>query len=262
MVDQGVWDEDKQNKNDKFIAEINAMEDRLKAGGIKLAEAKDIALRLRDTRIEFRDFLAERNAMDQNSAEGQADNARFSELVRLCMLNPSNKVPYFASQADYDASGDQPWVVEAAGELAGMIYGLDPDYDQNLEENKFLKEFNFVDEDLRFVDNDGHFVDADGRLVDEDGRYIAYRTEKGKAAKDPEDVYFVNRDGEEVVSITENGRVIWVKASMKERKPFLDDDGNPVSSGKNKETKEEIVSSTKPRRKRKTSKPETDAEKA
>jgi len=260
MVEQGIWNEEKQKANDRYVDEISTMEERLKTGGIKLSEAKDLALQLRDKRLEFRDFLAERNTMDQNSAEGQADNARFSELVRLCMLNPANKVPYFNSQADYDASADQPWVIEAAGELAGMIYGLDPDYDNKLEENKFLKEFNFVDEDLRFVNDEGHLVDSDGRLVNEDGRYIAYRTDKGKANKDPEEMYFVNREGEEVVSVTDtDGNESWVKASMKERKPFLDEDGNPILSDSSKNT-EEVVSKAKPKRKRKTVKPETDAE--
>lgn len=260
MVDQGLWDDDKQKKNDRYVDEITTMEERLKTGGIKLSEAKDLALQLRDKRLEFRDFLAERNAMDQNSAEGQADNARFSELVRLCMLNPVNKVPYFGSQADYDASGDQPWVTEAAGELAGMIYGLDPDYDNKLEENKFLKEFNFVDEDLRFVNDEGHLVDSDGRLVNEDGRYIAYRTDKGKKNKDAEDMYFVNREGEEVVSIIDqDGAESWVKASMKERKPFLDENGKPVILQKEEENEEEVVSTAKPKRKRKAVKPETDA---
>ena len=112
-----------------------------------------------------------------------------------------------------------------------MIYGLDPDYDQKLEENKFLKEFNFVNDDLRFINKDGDLVDMDGRLVNEDGRYIAYRTEEGKDKKDPKEVYFVNREGEEVVAITDDdGEEEWVKVSLKERKPFLDDADEPIAS--------------------------------
>ena len=37
-----------------------------------------------------------------------------------------------------------------------------------------------------------------GRLANEDPRFIAYRTEKGRKEKDPDQAYFVNRDGEEV----------------------------------------------------------------
>ena len=58
-------------------------------------------------------------------------------------------------------------------------------------------------------------------LTNEEGRYIAYRTEKAKEEKDQSEVYFVNRDGEEVICKTnEKGEEEWVKISLAERKPF------------------------------------------
>jgi hypothetical protein len=272
MTEQGIWNEEKQKQNDSYVEQINAAEEKLKGGGIKLSEAREIALELRGIRAEFRDFLAERNSLDQNSAEGQADNARFSELVRLCMLNPNTGEPFHPTQADYDKSSDQPWVIEAAGELAGMIYGLDPNYDNKLTENRFLKEFEFVNEDLRLVNDDGHLVDTDGNLIDEDHRFIAYRTDEGCKNQDIEDRYYVNRDGDEVVKLEdEDGTISWVKESLAERKPFLDDKGKPVIVAKKEDTEDEkdLVSddkpvaeekATKPKRKRRTTKAETDSE--
>ena len=261
MKEQGLWDDEKQKDNDKYIQDISDREEALKGGGIRLSDAKRIALELRDLRADFRDLLSEKNALDTNSAEGQADNARFSELIRVSMLDPATKNPRFPDQKAYDTQADEPWVVEAAGELAGMIYGLDPDYDKNLEENKFLKEFKFVDEELRFIDNDGNFVDSEGRLVNEDGRFIAYRTKKGRKDKDPEQVYFVNRDGEEVVAVIDDqGEEEWVKLSLKERKPFLDEDDKPIEASSESEeavdTPEETVSSeaAPTKKKRKTTK--------
>ena len=242
MTQQGIWDEEKQKENDEFVEKIGDMESALKGGGIRLSDAKQIALDLRNLRLEFRVLLSEKNALDTNSAEGQADNARFTELIRLCILDPDTKSPRFADQKAYDAQAEEPWVIESASELAGMIYGLDPDYDKNLQENKFLKEFNFVDEDLRFINDDGHLVDMDNRLINEDGRFIAYRTDEACKSQDPEQVYFVNREGEEVVLVTDDGEEEWVKISLKERKPFLDEDDKPIDSppksekGKEKET--------------------------
>ena len=258
MREQGIWDEDKQKENDAFVEKISGREEALKGGGIRLSEAKDIALELRNLRAEFRELLSEKNALDSNSAEGQADNARFSELIRLCLLDPATKTPKFPDQKAYDTQADEPWVVEAAADLASMIYGLDPNYDKNLEENKFLKEFNFVDDELRFVDGEGHLVDMDGRLVNEDGRFIAYRTEEGRSNRDAEEVYFVNREGEEVVLVVdENGEEDWVKISLKERKPFLDDEDAPIESPvKAEESAEEEEAPEKPKttRQRKTTK--------
>jgi len=256
MEEQGIWNEDKQQKNDQYAEDIAAKEEVLRVGGIPLSEARDVAIELRQLRFEFREFLAERNQLDQNSVEGQADNARFSELVRLCMLNPKTKRPYFQSQKDYDASMDQPWVVEASGELAQMIYGLDPDYDNKLTENKFLKEFDFVNEDLRLVNNGGHLVDTEGRLIDEDGRFVAYRTEKAQEEQDVEQRYFVNRGGEEVVEVVDSdGDSTWVVKDKAERKPFLDEKGKPIISAKKEdaEKEEDLVAETKPKRTRKKS---------
>ena len=153
------------------------------------------------------------------------------------MINPKTNQPYFPTQEDYEKSSDQPWVIEAASELAGIIYGLDPDYDNKLAENEFLKEFDFVNDDLRLVNDDGHLVDVDGDLIDEDSRYIKYRTEE----------------------------VSWVRADLVERKPFLDDDGNPVISAKTEdaEKEEDLVAekpAPKPKRRRKSTKVETDTE--
>ena len=242
MTKQGIWNEDKQKKNDEYVARIQSLEEILMKGGIRLSEAKEFAMELKSIRSEFQDFLAERNSLDQNSAEGQADNARFSELVRCCILNPKTKKPYFLTQKDYQDNAGEPWVIEAAGQLASMIYGLPEDYDSTLEENKFLKEFEFVDEDLRLLNEDGHLVDSEGRLINEDGRFISYR-KKGKT----EECYFVNREGEEVVEVEKDGEKTWIKKSLTVRKPFLKDDGSEISEEVDSE--EEVTSVKKPAKK-------------
>lgn len=227
MRDQGVWDDKKQKKYEKFVNDISEKEDLLKGGGIRLSNAKKIAFELKELRVEFRDLLAERNALDANSVEGQADNARFAALVRLCICDPTTGKSFFNTgdqeqdEKAYEAQADQPWVVDAAAELANMIYELDPNYDKNLTENEFLREWKFVDEKHELINKDGHNVDEDGRLINEDGRFIAYRTDQGYKDRDAEQVYFVNKDGEEV-------NADGVKLTLLERKPFLDDDDKPL----------------------------------
>ena len=244
MREQGIWNEEKQKENDQFVEQIRAKEEALRRGGIKLSEAKQIALDLRLLRIQFREFIAEKNQMDQNSAEGQADNARFSELVRLCMLNPNTRQPFFPSQSDYDNSADQTWVVEASSQLASMIYDIDPDYDNKLQENKFLKDYSFVNDDLRLINENGHLIDVDGRLINEDGRFVAYTDTKAEKNQDLDKQYFVNREGVEIISTEgDDGSEIWVEKGAEEVQPFLDDSGKPIELPSEKVQKEAEISS-------------------
>lgn len=247
MREQKLWNDDKENEYEKLVEEISEMESSLEKGGIRLTLAKEIALDLRKKREQFRSLIAERNSLDAASAEGQADNARFEELVRLCVINPENGQMYFSNQAEYDAAATQPWVVTAAEKLGNAMYGLDPNYEKNLTENKFLQEFKFVDSELRFINEDGHTVDSEGRLTNEEGRYIAYENDADYKAK--KNSYFVNKDGEKVVE----GKDGWVKESETERKPFLDEDDNPIEVEAKKEEKPKTT-------KRRTRKTKTDQE--
>jgi hypothetical protein len=88
-----------------------------------------------------------------------------------------------------------------------MLYCLDNDYEEKLPENKFLKQYKFVDDKLRFINKEGKLVDEEGRLLDENGRFI---NDKGEYVD--KDGNLVTLDGEYVV----------------EFKPFLDDSGKPI----------------------------------
>lgn len=206
LVEQGIWDEVKQEQYDKITDTLNQGDRKLKKGGIKLEDAKQIAIEMQQARAEFRLLIAERTAMDTNTAESQADNASFDYLASVCIVNEKGD-PIFDSIESYRDNGDEPYIAQAAAALASKLYQLDPDYDKSLPENKFLKEYNFVDEELRTINEKGELVDSEGRLVNEDGRYI---DAEGN---------FVDRDGN---LVDEEGDPIV------EFSPFLDDKGKPI----------------------------------
>lgn len=207
LEDQGLWNDEKQAKFTSLQKELLEGEKRLAKGGFSLNEAKDLAIKMKGIRDEIRDLISVRTSLDNHSAEGQADNARFNYLVSVCVVYNDTKQPYFNNMEDYlNRSTDQVGLLGAQN-LANMLYGLDNDYESNLPENKFLKKFKFVDEKLRLVDKKGRLIDADGRLIDESGRFI---DEEGNFV----DKYGnkVNSDGDYLV----------------DPQPFLDDNGNPI----------------------------------
>ena len=248
MRSQGLWDDAKDSEEKRLLNKISEQEGKLKKGGISLTKAKDIAIQLRKTRAKFRNLIAERTMLDSNTVEGQADNARFNSLVTQCVLKNDKRTPAFDDLKDYDDQGDQPWAAEAASELASMIYELDPNYDNTLEENKFLKAYNFANKENQLVNEDGHriFIDEEHDeeyLIDENFRFVAYRTDEGYKNQDIEDRYFVNKEGKEV---TEEGELV-----EDDFEPFLDASGEPVPVPEEEtaeETDEETAENTPKKR--------------
>lgn len=207
LVEQGLWDGIKQAKFTELQAEILEGERKLAKGGISLTEAKNLALKMRKTREDLRELISVKTNLDTHTAEGQADNARFNYLVSACTVYNDTKEQYFKSYEEYNNRATDPVSILAAQNLANMLYGLDNDYEDKLPENKFLKQYKFVDDKLRLINKEGKLVDENGKLIDQNGRYI---NEKGE---------FIDKDGN---LVDQQGDYIV------EFSPFLDDDGKPI----------------------------------
>jgi hypothetical protein len=234
LKEQGLWDDAKQAEYNTLQAKLLESERQLKKGGITLATAKEIALQMKRDRETLRELISDRTSLDNHTAEGQADNAKFNYLVYACTAygdNPSKK--YFASYDDYQKRSSELVAIMAAQHVANFVYGLEDDYESKLPENKFLKDYRFVDDSGRLVNKEGKYVDTEGRLIDKNGRYI---DEEGN---------FIDKQGNRV---DEEGEYIV------EFTPFLDDDGKPVTLASDEPEEESEVVEEKPKKARKTAK--------
>lgn len=220
LKEQGLWNEEKQIEFDTLQRILLDGEKKLAKGGFSLSEAKYLALSMRETRDKIKDLISVRTSLDNHSAEGQADNARFNYLVSACVFYKENDQPYYKDLADYLNRADDPVSLLAAQNLAGMMYGLDSNFEKNLPENKFLQKFKFVDDKLRLIDKQGRLVNEEGRLINENGRFI---DENGN---------FIDKEGNKVDS---DGEYVF------EAQPFLDDNGNPIILEEDKPKQEVIV---------------------
>lgn len=223
LKEQGLWDDDKQDKFTDLQNQILDRERRLAKGGIPLSQAKKLALEMRDLRGKVRELISVKTNLDNLTAEGQADNARFNYLVSACTVYKDNNQPYFSDMEDYLGRSTDIVAIKGAQTLANMIYGLDNDYESNLPENKFLKQYKFIDTKLRLINKEGKLVDEEGRLVDDYGRFIDI------------DGKYVDKFGNR---IDQDGKYIV------ETQPFLDDDGNPIIQESAKD--EKTVSASEP----------------
>lgn len=160
MKEQGIWDDGKDEEQKKIVKEISDLEKKLFVSGadktskLRASEGKEIAIEMRVKRNELRDLIAERMSLEQNTAESISDNSRFDFLVSSCTFYENgNKV--YNSLEDYRERADGEIGFAAATALASMLYAVDKDFEAKLPENKFLKMFNFVNEDLSLVNASG-----------------------------------------------------------------------------------------------------------
>lgn len=173
VKEQGVWSDERTEQLRKFDKIISDGALALKKGGIKKSAAKVIAINMRNARNERTMLLAERFALAANTAEGRADNARFSYQVYLCLVYNETGDRVFASYDDYLTAISEEYVVRANEIFSNLVYDMDDDFDLHLPENEFLRKWKFVDNKMRLINEKGNLVDEEGKVVDDRGNYVA-----------------------------------------------------------------------------------------
>jgi hypothetical protein len=176
MKEQGIWDEGKDEEQRKVVQEIADLERSLYVSGnagkkLKASEGKNIAIKMRIKRNELRDLIADKMSLEQNTAESISDNVRFDYLVANSAFYQNGQKVY-NDLDDYKERSDDQIAFSAASSLASMMYSVDRDFEAKLPENKFLKMFHFVDDNLSLVNDKGETVDTDGRRIDKQGYWL------------------------------------------------------------------------------------------
>ena len=228
---KGLWNDQRQIEYDTLRKEILDREYQLEKGGIKLSDAKYLALEMKEKRERMVEMLSGRSDLDSQTCEGKSENARFNYLFAHSLVyNDDELTPFYPNGLeDYVVDMDNPIAIQGATEFYYLLSGTD-NLDDKLPENKFLKRFNFVDDKYRLVEKgSARLVDRLGRYVDEYGNYIEYN-EDGT-------YYYVDVNGRKLDE--ETGSFV-----IDEPSPFLDEYGNPIS-----EEEDVTVAVEKPKKK-------------
>lgn len=173
---RGIWNKEKEDEYQSILNEIQLLEKQLYIGDgqkkdMSIEDGKNIALKMRRLRIKLRDLISERISMEENTAESLADNARFDYLVSECAFHKSGEKVYKGID-DYNSKSSDELAFAAANALAILLYQLDTGFEDSLPENKWLKTFNLINDDLSLIDENGNLVDINGKRINEDGHYI------------------------------------------------------------------------------------------
>ncbi len=182
MKTRNIWNEDKDQEEQNISKEIAQLEKELafgKSGSkrVRATEGKEIAIKIREKRIELRDLIGERLSLEGNTAESLSDNARFDYLVSACTYYENGEKVY-KSLEDYDEKSDSDIALAAATTMAQMMYSLDKDFEKSLPENVFLNKHHFTNDDGALVNKEGEMVDLEGRRINEFGHFLNDKGER------------------------------------------------------------------------------------
>jgi hypothetical protein len=242
LKDRNIWNEKLQAEYDAIQSEVIEDTQKLERGGIKLNDARQIAIDIAEKRQTLVSMLVDRSDLDNLTCEGQADNERFNFLFANCLVyNDTGEKVYPNGLEDYMKNTSTDVAIKGATEFYYLMSNSES-LDDQLPENKFLKKFNFVDDQMRFTERGtGRLITKEGKYIDEDGFYIAYNADGS--------TYHVDIDGNKVEHKVASGE----EGSKNEFSPFLDEDGTPLDEEGNPVVLEEEPK-PKPKRKRTTKK--------
>lgn len=191
-----IWSKEENDEYKKLLEFLPKARQQLEQGNMKLSEAKSLALEISDKRSRLNNLMTAKRQYDEYTVEGKAEEAEHAYLVSHCCVDNTTGAKVYKDIEDYLENKNTPLGILASINMMQVEYGSTEEIYKQLPENQFLLEWGFINDDLRFVNKDGKLVDRDGNLVNEDGN-----------------------------AIDENGNVL---DKPIEKKPFLDDDGNPV----------------------------------
>jgi len=205
----GIWTEKDQTRFIQLQLEIRDLELKLSLGGIKLSEAKNIAIDISRKRTQLLDLYNKRSKFDSVTIESIAENHKFKFTLIRCSVDSSGQ-PYFKNMEDYENRQGEFAAIDLAQQLASMAFGYNKDFATSLPEYQWLKKHNFMNNDGELIDQDGHCIDLLGKRVDKNGRWI---NEDGQLVDIDDNV--INEEGDFIVE---------------DPKPFLDENGNPIDN--------------------------------
>lgn len=167
LKESGAWTDEDEQAVKGLQTDIETLLGQLKKGGKKVSEGRDLAIKVMDKRRELFQINKKRQTLDDVTLESFAETEKVDYLIYISTVYADSGKNYWDSFEDMKNDKLSEAYKKASQYSMQMIYDFDPDFEKNLPENKWLKKYGYVDENLNYVDR------KTGERVDKTGRPIA-----------------------------------------------------------------------------------------
>ncbi len=207
----GIWTEEDDEKLSQLNKDVDRLLDKVRKGGQKLSEGRRLCIEVMDKRKEMVKIGEKRRAFENITAEYLAEAEKMDYIIYISTVYADSGKNYWESLDDLRE--DKRTVAYEQAYLSALqkFFGVDGEFEKRLPENKWLKKYGFVDDNLNYVDR------KTGDKVDRDGNSI-------KSIE------------EQIVKEAEN-----LIGEIQEEAPFIDDETNEPVKEETVEEKPEVV---------------------
>ncbi len=166
LRESGAWTDKDESDVKKLQTELDEILQKIKRGGKKASEGRELAISAMDKRKEMVKIMSKRQAFDDVTLESFADNEKLDYLIYVSTVYADSGNNYWDSFEDMKNDKLSEAYKKASTIVVQVAYGYDPEFEKNLPENRWLKKYGFIDEDLNYIDRKtGEKVDRSGKLV-------------------------------------------------------------------------------------------------
>lgn len=196
----GVWTEEDENTVNQLRQEIEVTLAKISKGGMKRSEGRQLALDITDKRREIVRLMSKRQVFDDVTIESMAENEKVDYLIYSCTVYADSGANYWDSFEDMKNDKLSDAYRKASLIVAESVYNIDPNFERNLPENKWLHKYGYVDQELNYVDpKTGEKVNRDGKPVKEIEAELKEMIEKAKGEIVEEAPFLDDETGEPIV---------------------------------------------------------------
>lgn len=169
----GIWTVEDEQKVVDINKEIHALLEKLRKGGLKISEGREIAVSITKKRIEAIRVSSKRRVFDDSTIESQAEHERNDYLAFACTVDNETGEQLWDTWEDFKEDRSSDAYYTCAQNLISVLNDDADEFEKKLPENRWLRKYGFIDDELRYTDRKtGKFVDEDGNPIEKNNKEI------------------------------------------------------------------------------------------
>ena len=166
LKEHEIWTAKEEEQLRELNQQVDVLLTKMRQGGLKLSEGRQLAIEVMDKRKEVVRLMSKRQIFDDTTIESMAEGERSDYLVYSATVYADSGNNYWDSFEDMKNDKLSDAYRQASVLASQVVYNIDPEFEKNLPENKWLKKYGFIDTELNYVDRKtGEKVDRDGKPV-------------------------------------------------------------------------------------------------